>query len=552
MTVSEALEHAGDLEQIEPEILDEITRFMPGYLWIVDNYQGDTGLPEYDIPDRPQRLIHCGVCGREDIEVSRGGRYKRRLHQNDATPCPFCGAEVQVKHVSKGIGGIYNRLDAVFYRKSALDPDVVVALAAYCVRHYGNADRRTPWTLEPYVDVRGIAVFDVKRRDDVRIQARPIWESTDGDDWAHVGTAWKRVKAMTRLGFGDDVLFMHQKPEKAACDESFYSAIRGTPVERAWHDSYWIDTEGVPALEMIVRRPCVEYMTKLGLEAFVVGQLRGDLPAGLVNWRGKDMAAVLKLSRERLGQLKGKHIALTPRLCAVIQYVDKRGIRCGIETAEGVALAYRGHLKDLAGTLTRALDYFPPEQRPRALKYIARNQTQGMGDIMDLWFMIREAGGTLQAREDVFPKDFRAAHDRMAEQIVAIRDAAKDRQIRSRLKKLGDRYGFEFGGLVLRPAESAAEVVREGQQLHHCVGGYVTKYAAGETVICVLRRAVQPDTPWRTVEISPKTGRVVQDRGLHNDWDNYMMDDTYRAMLDLFWEAWSERKKKRYRGERTA
>ena len=77
------------------------------------------------------------------------------------------------------------------------------------------------------------------------------------------------------------------------------------------------------------------------------------------------------------------------------------------------------------------------------------------------------------------------------------------------------------------------------------MGSYVNKYSSGETVICVLRRAVDPDAPFRTVEISATTGKLVQDQGLHNDWGKYEIDDKYRAMLELFWEAWRERKKGR-------
>ena len=547
MTITEALDHAGDLNVIDQDIVDEITRFLPGYLWIIDNYAGDTGLPEYDIPDRPQRLIHCGVCDGEEIEEKRGGRYRRALRQNDRPPCPFCGAAVEVKHVSKGISTLYNRLDAVFYRKSARDPAVVVAISARVGRCYRMADIREPWSLEPDIAPREIAAFDANRREDMRLKANMVWQDRGDGYCSDVVNGWKQVKAMTRLGFGDDCLFMSQLPDRVACSESFRAAIRGTPIERAWHEDYWGGTDGVKALDLITRYPCVEYLTKLGLEAFVAGRINGELPPGLVNWRGRNMASVLRLSKERLGQIKGRRIDLTPRLCAVLQLVDKLGIRCGIETAEGVARACRGPLGILRNDLVHALNYHPKERQPRALKYIARNRDRGIRDIIDLWRMTIEAGGTLDAWEDAFPRDFRGAHDRLAERITAVKNAAKDRQIHARLRKLGERFGFEFGGLVLRPAASAAEVVREGQELHHCVGGYVDRYAAGETVICVLRRAVQPEEPWRTVEISPRTGKVLQDRGLRNDWGKYTMDEHYRAMLDLFWEAWGERKAARRR-----
>ena len=84
------------------------------------------------------------------------------------------------------------------------------------------------------------------------------------------------------------------------------------------------------------------------------------------------------------------------------------------------------------------------------------------------------------------------------------------------------------------------------------MGGYIDRYAKGDTVICVLRRDVEPDRPWRTVEISPKTGKLIQDRGYRNDTSmGTPLTPQYKAALDLFWEAWGERHH-RQRERRTA
>ena len=536
------------------KIRDEMAKSKDNYVQVVGEYLTDYLLahPEAEaaLLDKPCRLIRCGRCGWTDIEEKRGGRYPGSYIHNDTVGCPHCCSVVTVKHPSKGIKRLENQLDVVFYRKSAVDPAVVVALAAHCTRFFCLADVSEPWELEPNIDVRGIAVFDVAHRDDIRSQSRPLWQQNEVGTYTMAGTVWKRVKSMKALQFGTEALFMYQRPDRAALTDTFETAIRGTPVERAWSDKYWNGTDGIMALDMITRRPCVEYMTKLGLENFVVRQVDGTLPPRLVNWSGKSMSKVLRLSRDRLGQIKGKGIHLSVDLCTVLQYVDRRGIRCGIETAEGVAVACRDEAAEIARALDEALEFFPQERRHLALKYIGRHRDQTLSDIVDLWRMIVAAGGAL-TDADAFPRDFRQAHNRMLQRITAAANAAQDKKIAARAVKLASQYGFEFGGLILRPAMSAAELVREGQLLHHCVGSYVEKYASGATAIFVLRRAVQPDEPWRTVEINPKSGKVVQDRGLHNDWNRYEIDDTYRAMLAMFWEAWDERKQTN-RGRKSA
>lgn len=540
MTIEEAIRHAGNLQLVPPEIRADIAMHMPRYLWIDNNHTGDTGLPEYDIPDRPHRLIHCEVCGGEALQERRRGM--KIYRQNDEVACPFCGARVIAKHIAKGIKNIYDRLDVVYYLSSALDPEVLVAYAAHCVRPFGLADAREPWAQEIIIEARGLAVFDAARGESIRLQTSPVFEH-DGGHWELTGILWKQVKSMKKLTFGGNYGFMLYAPERVILTDSLAAAIEGTAIGRAWSPSYWGDGDGIEALDMICRYPCLEYLTKLGMDAFLARKLCGDLPPHTVNWRGRDMASVLRLSRRRLGEIKGKRISLTPALAAVLQVADADGVRCGIGTAYGVSVACRGLGVDLKAKLRGALARFEPNRRHKALKYMAKYSDCRLPDFEDFWRMTAMAGGSLSVDETAFPRDFRAAHDRIAQRRKYIRAGAFDTQIRKRWDELNRRYGFAFGGLILRPAVDGAEIVREGEVLHHCVGGYVDAYGAGATVICVLRRAVEPDTPWRTVEIS-KDGRVVQDRGIHNDWGEWDLRDAhYRAMLELFWQAWRERRK---------
>jgi len=556
MTIDDALAHAGDLTMVPDEIMDGIVEAMPGYLWVIDHWSDDTGLLEYDGIEREARLIRCGRCGETTLEQQRRRRWPRVLPQNEIARCPSCAEQLQIKHVTRGIRGMVDRLDVIWYRKSAADPDVVVAYAAQCRRDYRHADARTPWEALPDVHVMGIAVFDARAREDLRLQRRWIPDAEDAPcgspicgagDWACDWT-WTRRGSMTRLTFGNEGAGIGGHiPERIRLEDSHARAIRGTPFERAWHEGYFAGAgDGVAAMDMITRLPCVEYMTKLGMHEVVRRRLEDALPARLINWHGRDMASVLGLSRERLGQIKGKRIRITAELIAVLQLADRRGVRCGIETAEGAAYAARLMGKEIKERLWAALERFAPPRRAKALKYIARHHAEGLSDIADYWRMVLEAGGSLESDAEAFPRDFREAHDRLAGRAYIASHADEDAAIAARLEALQAEYGFAFGGLILRPAASAAELLWESEALEHCVASYINSYARGKTVICVLRRAVEPDRPWRTVEISAKTGHVVQDRGWHNDFGRYdLRDARYKAMLALFWEVWRERGQQR-------
>ena len=238
-------------------------------------------------------------------------------------------------------------------------------------------------------------------------------------------------------------------------------------------------------------------------------------------------------------------------MLAVLQVADAMGARCSEGTANAVAHLLRGSGQAMKRDLKAALEHFQPSRRGKALKYMAaqcgapENRFQfRIGDFADYWAIEEGLEANLNDDAVAFPKRFQFAHERAATRRKYAYGKKHDADIKKNLPVWKRKFAFEFGGIILRPAVCSAEVVREGEVLGHCVGSYVERYAKGETVICVMRRAVQPDEPWRTVEIRPN-GQVVQDRGYKNDWAGGLgISDEYRAVLDLFWSAWRERNTK--------
>jgi hypothetical protein len=62
--------------------------------------------------------------------------------------------------------------------------------------------------------------------------------------------------------------------------------------------------------------------------------------------------------------------------------------------------------------------------------------------------------------------------------------------------------------------KDAADIVREGNKLCHCVASYIKKVAIGDSFIVFLRKKKEKDKPFYTIEI--QNNRVVQIRGLAN------------------------------------
>ena len=117
--------------------------------------------------------------------------------------------------------------------------------------------------------------------------------------------------------------------------------------------------------------------------------------------------------------------------------------------------------------------------------------------------------------ELLYPKDLNRAHDEMVLRVKEKEDAELNAKIAERLPELSVMsYQNKEMGLMIRPAVSQGELIKEGKLLHHCVGGYAKKYASGETCILFIRKIEDPDTPFYTLEY--KNGTVQQNRGDRN------------------------------------
>lgn len=132
------------------------------------------------------------------------------------------------------------------------------------------------------------------------------------------------------------------------------------------------------------------------------------------------------------------------------------------------------------------------------------------------------------------PKNFKKVHDRTATEYQALQDkkaaAEKKRQetlARKRMAQMKrameelfqtngstDAFSIKGKGLVIVVPKTGAEIKAEGQELHHCVGGYVNRVAKGETNIFFVRKAEVPDKPYFTMEFN--NNKIVQCRGSHN------------------------------------
>lgn len=118
------------------------------------------------------------------------------------------------------------------------------------------------------------------------------------------------------------------------------------------------------------------------------------------------------------------------------------------------------------------------------------------------------AGGEL-------PDDLHEAHARLSERERRLLNRGENEKFRTR-RRLLVWMRWRYKGMLIRPIDSAEEIVREGEEQDNCVAGYANRHANGKTIIMVLRQCSDPRTPWHTVEIDPETLKCRQCYAAHN------------------------------------
>jgi len=163
-------------------------------------------------------------------------------------------------------------------------------------------------------------------------------------------------------------------------------------------------------------------------------------------------------------------------------------------------------------------DFKPPVEK--TINYLAK-QVKLKGPhiitvhyLRDYWDAVYKVYGRMEPSM-LWPSDLIRAHDSMNNRVkYKINEELKE-SFRKRKKELAPlAFVSEELGLEIFPAGSEAELIREGDKLHHCVARYAKDHATGKTAILFIRRIEDRKTPFYTLEW--KNGKINQNHGDRN------------------------------------
>lgn len=269
----------------------------------------------------------------------------------------------------------------------------------------------------------------------------------------------------------------------------------------------WTQITSWIALQM--KYPALELLRKGGFPNLAKNRINGNNYEGAINIRAKTIEKALRLPKKYVKVLRKTGIGekLTPRMLKAFQLVNEQNKEAALknwQAFEKLMSAYRSTEYCMIIAKYSPLDKY--------MMYMSTQATQDPTIYTDYLKNAAALGWDLDRKNILYPADLMEAHDRAAD----LREMEKNAEIDKKISANAVDIDFKTDDLRIICAKSQGDLNKESRILHHCVRTYGEKVAEGRTLIYFIRKAEEIKIPFYTLEIDPKTGRVIQCRGERN------------------------------------
>ena len=169
------------------------------------------------------------------------------------------------------------------------------------------------------------------------------------------------------------------------------------------------------------------------------------------------------------------------------------------------------------GNFNTLKQMFTGDERKQFLQYLIKQKTDGYSynDYLEACIYLNL---DMTLDKNRYPHNFKQWHDIRIDEYHSAK-AKADEKARKKLYKQFGKVAKKYIGLentkndfVIIIAKSPADLIKEGEILHHCVGrmGYDQKFAREETLIFFVRNKDAIETPFVTLEYSLKNHKILQ------------------------------------------
>lgn len=505
--------------------------------WVWETGMGYSRYLIYWASGKNMAGCECTYC-KGSGTVDRSGI---RLRNNGKVKCPFCGSDVTVKAIGRMAARKYDERWFAY-----IDPT-----ENGFVFRYFNATRvlrkmeysSGNWTRESISELCRVIYTFPKGKPKYTSYEWGIYKQRGNQRWCPDQGKYNCMEC---------VLYPGNLPQAWGHTPMRYSGLEYLSTNAPGMVCRYED-----AIEAYIKHPKLEWICKMGLN---------NLASNLIN-RGHGQVGKVNLDADTIYRILGLNKVDT----RILQEIDGNTYHLRLlQVAESIGIQFKpGQLVEFYDTFECNTDLLKQAGRKvtlhKIVKYIDKESEgypleNGDGQCCRMAYgyehghndpaverkrnvakdWLEYLGWCKELKYDTenmfiyMPKNFKAVHDRTAEEYKALQDrkaaeemrrkeAAAKKAMEEARKALAeilrqnegmDAFSIKGKGLVLVVPKDWDEIRKEGEALHHCVGTYVDKVAKGETMILFVRKMDEPDIPYFTLEY--KGSKVAQCRGIHN------------------------------------
>ena len=464
-------------------------------------------------------MIYQNNSGVQVVNVEQDTIDKKR--NGETMVCPLCGAQTRLRNVQELRYGLVSQDFAVV-------PTVTencLILTQWCIERRIYVGHR-------HTERNAINAFVVDGRRIIKLAHYQF--NAMARSWRNLGEWVQRAKLVDDIG--SPKMYAASLPNldgTGAANAKLWEYMEQSNAEKTFYP--------VAYLRLYFKHPNVENLITAGLGNLVGDGIDSEMErryyTGIapqtaapklewVDWKEKRPAQMLGMTKQELQIWRGYGLGLDCLKAQQELFPQPRGVSFrDLCTAMKTIGAYN-------------TQWILREKQPlvRTVNYIKR-QGQEFTQLEDYWRMAAAAGCDLNQDTVRWPKDLRAAHDRMHETIQHERVSDKCRQAFAAMTARCAGLAWEHDGICIRPAETPLELIREGSTLHHCVGRYSDSHARGR-IILFVRHTRRPERSWYTLNIDVYSKKEIQLHGYGNEFANgkrLKIPRRVREFVDL-WE----------------
>lgn len=461
----------------------------------------------------PQKMAYCSKCKHEftidEEKHLRGGPnlpvFNKRdiVKHNQTAMCPWCYAFLHCKSIGMGRGNLTAVQWSVIIQKDGED----ILVRYFCHEKDFRKDYRHP-KISSWEKYRTIHTAD-------RVEDYEWWRFKNTQEYR-----WCIYKEYTSYMIPSEyavprstVLYNQDLQEaiegtcmKYSCIDLYveHSLKTGEKKPSPWFIDWFFNAyRKSPFLEQLLKVGFYR-MTREFLEDSTPPELKGD--RSILGTLGINKLQFNMLRRVGDPSLRDLEILKYKPDLKWNEFEILRMIQDG-----GLHKAYRKFIEFMQYTTLHKLSSYMKKQ---SIYYYC--------DYFDYAEWTEEMGYDMHNEFNLFPKDFKKAHDERSKEHIKFKDKQEkeaQRRFNRLLKKLiketadVEALNLKIGGLFIRLPVKIEELKAEGENLHHCVGNYSERVRKGETMIFFIRQEADPNKSFYTLEWK---GRVIQCRGFRN------------------------------------